>query len=782
MRQFRTTAGLSQETLAEQAGLSVRGISDLERGARRFPRLETVRMLADALDLNSEDRTALLTAARPELMAEHPAPLLAPKPKRTISPRPLPIPPTRLIGRETEIGRIVDLFRAGDTRLITLTGQGGIGKSRLGLAIARGFSRELGGRVAFLELAAVRDVTLVPTALATQLGVSPEAGESVTNAIAVAIGQEPTLLVVDNWEHVIEAAPVLSTLLGYCEGLWILATSRERLRLRGEWEMRIDPLFVPGPEDSLEQIATSPAVQLFVQRAGEAMDGFVLDADNTSIVLEIVRRLDGIPLAIELTAAHARLLTPEALLGRLEERFQLLIEGPRDLPERLQTMHSAIGWSVDLLDDDERQLFDRLSVFTGGFTFETATSMLAQLGEEIDPLAIEALLGSLVDKSLVRSLDSQRNEPRFTMYETIREYAATRLIDRNESGRIGHAHATYFLQVAELSEAGLTSPNPMPTFTVLETEIANLRAALRFLQTENEIELALRITSALAWFWTEPRFIPEGRRWLESLLNDPRAYSVPAELRIRALIAAGDLVFWQGDLDTSMTFHSEALALLRDSDNDRMLATVLRSLANVALERGDFAETDRLLKESNEHARSAGNFWEVAAVANLLGLNQTMQGFPDQAIGWHQEAARIWRELGDTVSLFDALASLGLAQLNAARFAESARTFLEALSLAVETDDILQIEWCIRAGALIAARIGNEPERAIRLFAASETILEENGIAMRVRVGEMVDQAIEELRERLEPDRFTRAWQTGVVLGQSAALAEARSVFGQAIV
>jgi predicted ATPase/DNA-binding XRE family transcriptional regulator len=781
LRHYRVSAGLSQEALAERAGLSVRGISDLERGARTFPRLETVRMLADALALDDRDRAILLGAARPELeSAETPAPAI--KPDRTIKLPPLPIPPTRLIGREAEIERVVTLFRSGETRLITLTGQGGIGKSRLGLAIARGFSRELNGRVAFLELASVRDAGLVPGALATQLDVPVDAGVAPAQAIAQAIGHDPILLVIDNWEQVIEAAPVLSVLLGQCEGLWVLATSRERLRLRGEWEVRIDPLPVPARSTGdVEADGRAPAVRLFVQRASEAVDGFTLDESNVEAVLEICRRLDGIPLAIELAAARTRLLSPATLLDRLEGRFQLLTEGPRDLPERLQTMRSAIAWSVDLLDADERRLFNRLSVFAGGFTIPAAAGVLAQIEPDAAPDAIETAVVSLVEKSLLRPLDTGDAEPRFVMYETIREYALERLEDEDDPDQLSRAHARHFLAVAEGAEEGLMSPDPYPTFTLLEADIANVRAALGCLRTQGEIEAALRIASALAWFWTEPRFLAEGQRWLGSLLDEPAARDAPGELRVRALIAAGDLAIWQGELDEAAALHGEALELLRDSGDERQIAGVLRILANVALERNEFARADELLTESRELARHCGHDWEVAASANLLGLSQTMQGSPDWAIERHREAVEIWRELGDRGHVFDALAGLGWAQLQAGQIAESARSYQDALPLAIESDDVLQIEWCIRAAASVAALRGAELERAARLFSISEAMREESGIALRVGIGETIEQLMENVRARLGSERFTRGWQAGQRMTREQALDETRLVLEKAV-
>lgn len=774
---------MSQEALAERSSLSVRGISDLERGARTFPRLETVRLLADALELAEEDRARLLAAARPELDT---TPTAATEPRgaeRTLRLPPLPIPPTQLIGRDAEIDRIVELFRSEQTRLITLTGQGGIGKSRLGLAIGRGFSRELGGRVAFLELAALRDPDDVPATLASQLGVAVDPGVSPAQAMAAAIGSDPMLLVIDNWEQVLDAAPVVSVLLGHCAGLWVLATSRERLRLRGEWELRLDPLSLPmADERDPEIVGQAPAVRLFVRRASEAIDGFELDAANASAVAAICRRLDGIPLAIELAAARVRWLAPPLLLERLDERFQVLTEGPRDLPERLQTMRAAIAWSVDLLDDDERRLFWRLSVFDGGFTIPMLASVLGRVDPAIGPETVEPWVVSLVEQSLLRPVDTPDGEPRFVMYETIREYGVDVAAEQPETLQIASAHAEHFLALAEASEAGLMSPDPYPTFTRLETEIANLRVAFGHLRRMAATEDAMRLGSALAWFWTEPRFLAEGQRWLRALLEMPGSREVTPAVRIRTLIAAGDLAIWQGDLDEAARCHDEALDLLRDGGDERLMASVLRSLANVALERNEFDRADRLLAEARDLARRAGHDWEVAASANLLGLSQTMQGSPAWAIDRHEEAVEIWRELGDRGHVFDALAGLGWAQLLAGRVGDSARSYQEALSIAVESDDLLQIEWCVRAAGAVAAIGGREPERATRLFSASEAMRETSGIGLRVGIGETIDQLMDGLRASLGDDRFDRGWRAGQQMTREQALGEARLVLEKAAV
>jgi tetratricopeptide (TPR) repeat protein len=427
-------------------------------------------------------------------------------------------------------------------------------------------------------------------------------------------------------------------------------------------------------------------------------------------------------------------------------------------------------------------LFDRLSVFTGGFTIPAATGVLARIEPATDPLAIEQAVVSLVEKSLVRPVDTRGDEPRFVMYETIREYASERMGEQDDAARLAGAHAAHFLTLAEASEAGLMSADPLPTFQTLEIEIANLRAALGHLRMRGEIEVAMRIASALAWFWTEPRFLTEGQRLLGALLEESASSPVPDDLRIRALIAAGDLAIWQGELDEAAAFQAEALDLLRDGGDERQLAAVLRSLANVALERHQFSRADELLTESRDRARNAGHDWEVAASANLLGLSKTMQGSPDWAIERHREAVDIWRELGDSGHVFDALAGLGWAQLQAGQLADSARSYLDALPLAVESDDILQIEWCIRSAAVVAAMRGTELERAARLFSASEAMREESGIALRVGIGETIDQLMEDVRTRLGAERFARGWQIGQGLTRVQVLDEAQLVFEKAAV
>ena len=536
-----------------------------------------------------------------------------------------------------------------------------------------------------------------------------------------------------------------------------------------------------GDALDVEAIGESPAVRLFIQRASEAVDGFALDAENAGTVVEICRRLDGIPLAIELAAARTRLFPPEQLLGRLEERFHLLTEGPRDLPERLQTMRSAIAWSVDLLDDDERRLFNRLSVFEGGFTIPAAVGVLSQIEPDADRDAIEARVVSLVEKSLIRPVDTNRDEPRFLMYETIRDFAAEQLGTDEEPAGLAGAHARHFMAVAEEAEPGLMSSDPLPTFELLEIDIGNLRSAMGHLRDRGEIQDALRIASALAWFWTEPRFLSEGQALAQLVAGATGREGVAqfvAGTGVDRRRGSCHLARRAGRGRSAARRGARAAARARTtSGSSRPCCAAWRMWRwNGMSSAGPISS----LSESRELARTTGNDWEVAASANLLGLSQTMQGAPDWAIERHREAVEIWRELGDSGHVFDALAGLGWAQLLAEQYAESAATYLEALPLAVESDDVLQIEWCIRAAAAIAAARGTELERATRLFSASEAMREATGIDLRVGIGETLDQLMDSVRQQLGRERFTRGWQAGQRMTRDQALDEARLVFEKA--
>ena len=572
LRRHRVATGLSQEALAERAGLSARAISDLERGARRAPYRETVRLLADALGLAPADRVALEAA-----VDRGRGPLAGAATGRDPVAPTLPAAVTPLIGRDQEVASLLSQLRGSDARLFTLTGPPGIGKTRLALAVASGLVDDRPERVVFVGLAPISDPRLVATAILQALGLPDVGGPPPLERLKDVLRGKQTLLVLDNFEQVVNAGPLVGELLEACSSLAVLITSRVAVRLRGEHEFPVPPLAFPSrtedaghPQDA-ETLSSFSAVALFVERARAVRPGFTLTDDNAAAVVEICQRLDGLPLAIELAAARCNVLTPQAMLRRLDHRLRLLTDGARDAPARQRTLRGAIAWSHDLLSAEEQILFRRLGVFVGGCTLAAAERVCGASGD----LGLDILDGvaALVDQSLVQQGEGSDGEPRFAMLETLREYALEQLDGAGERQLVQQRHAADVLTLAAEAEPHLFTAERGRWLRRLNEEQDNIRAALRFSIEQDDPELGLRLVGAL-WMWFLRRLLVEGRSWAEDLLAHPGAGQRTAA-RASALFAAGHFAWLQGDVRTMRTRLDESVAIRRDLSDDAGLGRAL---------------------------------------------------------------------------------------------------------------------------------------------------------------------------------------------------------------
>jgi len=669
LKRYRAAAGLSQEALAERAGLTAQGIGAQERGLRQTPHRDTVNLLADALGLSPEERRALEATVRrrhgPRSALDQPAPGTA------IS---LPIVRAPLIGREREEAEIARLLPLEETRLLTLTGPGGVGKTHLAVQVAAGLGKLFSGGVVFVALAPVDDAGLVPVTIARALGLQESGERSLHESLTEYLRESRLLLVLDNFEHVMAASPFVATLLGACRQLKVLATSRARLGLRDEQEIVVPPLALPDLTHlpDLEAVARSPAVVLFTQRSRAVKADFALVESNASAVAGICRRLDGLPLALELAAPWIKLLPLPALLARLERRLPLLTSTAPDLPPRHQTLRATIAWSYDLLDADEQRLFRRMTIFAGGCTLEAADAVCmdgdsdSANGAERGAMALLQGLASLVNKSLLRQEElvdphTGTAEPRLLMLETVREFGEECLATSGELEAPRRRHAVFFLALAEEAAPRLRGPRQRAWRERLELEHDNLRAALRWTLESREYELGLRLAGALWHFWVTRGHLSEGRRWLEKLLSRPESGepTVSAALRARALLWASTCAAEQGDYGHAVALCEESDGLSRDSGDTWGLAWSLNIRGEVARHRGDHRGATLLFEQSLALFRSLHDRWYVAMVLNNLGALARYQAANVRATALYEESLAMMREIGDLWSIAMILGNLG---------------------------------------------------------------------------------------------------------------------------
>ncbi len=620
-------------------------------------------------------------------------------------PTNLPIQLTSLVGREREVTDVAALVRSPEVRLLTLTGPGGTGKTRLALQVAAEVLENFEHGVYFVALAAVSDSGLVLPTIAQALGVADLGDRSPLARLLDYLREKEMLLLLDNYEQVLDAAPLLAELIAAAPRLKVFITSRAVLHVYGEQEYPVPPLSLPDPKrlPRLESLSQYEAVALFIQRARAVRSEFEVTSANAPAVAEICAQLDGLPLAIELAAARSKLLSPQAMLGRLQSRLGLLTGGPRDLPTRQRTLRGAIDWSYALLDPAEQRLFLRLAVFVGGFTLSAAEAVCAHL----DDMDVLEGLTSLVDKSMLRQVGAdEAGEPRFLMLQTLREYAHELLVTSGDGETMRRRHAEYYLAQAEQAEQELLSPRQADWLKRLETEHDNVRAALRWCIDSRQAEQAMRLGGALWRFWYVRGYLYEGRRWLSEVLALPCA-PAQSEARAAALNGAGNLAYNQGDYSTAKTLHEESLRIRRELGDSRAAAGSLNNLALIARRHGDYAVARALLDEALELNRALGNrSWEAINLNNL-GSILTEQGDHAAARELQEASLSIFRELGNEWGEAMALCDLGQVAYNRGDIAASRVLYEESVALQESVGDRRVMAIALTGLGNIACRLGD---------------------------------------------------------------------------
>jgi predicted ATPase/transcriptional regulator with XRE-family HTH domain len=670
LRDHRAAARLTQEQLADLAGLSLDAVSALERGVRKTPRRATVFALADALRLNPLQREALVGAAQQ-------SPAMVPADGASVLLLP---PPTRLIGRAAEMARLRACLTQPGVRLVTVTGPPGVGKTRLAEEAFRDLGGEYDGAFA-VALAGLADHELVASAMCEAIGVRGDGRPPAVDAIARFCQGRRVLVMVDNFEHVVDAAPLLAQLLRRCLGLRLLVTSRASLRIRGEHEFPLAPLPLPAPEPaSVRELAEVPSAALFLDRARAAAPDFELTEQDVPVVADICRRLDGLPLALELAAPWIKLLTPRALLVQLHRRAVLDLEGSRDLPDRQRTMASTLAWSCDLLGAGERALFRRLAVFAGSAPLDAIETVCQAAGTL--PASTTRMLGILADQHLIRRQPGADDQPRTSMLVTIRDCGLTLLREAGEAATTERAHADHYRALVATAERGLRGPDQDAWLGRIETELDNLRAALHWAEA-HDAGAGLRMAAGLVEFWETRGRASEGLGWIERLL--PLADDAP-DVRAAALEASGLLAARLGDYDLSERRHEESLALCRELGDRPGVAAALHGMGMLSMWRGQPAPAERLLGEALAIRRGAGDRYGAAVTLRVLGAAASEQGDERGAMRRYGEALSMFRLLGIRVGIGWCLLNLGVSARRLGDLERSERSLEEAVAIARQLD------------------------------------------------------------------------------------------------
>ena len=765
VRKLRVAAGLTQAELAEQAGISERTVSDLERGLRATVYPATARQLAASLGVSSSDLPAFLSEARRRTDG-------AREPRDEIGAVPgahrarVPAPLTRLLGRESELAICLAMVRNPDLRLLTLVGPGGIGKTRLATEVATLVQDDFPGGVYVVSLSAVDDPDMVPAMIASAIGLAG-VGANLPEAVAQRLGQGQALLVLDTFEHLLPAGPMIGELLAACPSLIALVTSRAPLQLRGERQVRVQPLAVHVETDAS---GLAPAVELFLERAAAVEPTFKISPDATEIVTDICSRLDGLPLAIELAAARVRHMPLTTLRTHLDHRLEPLVGGARDLPVRQQTMRATMDWSYALLGAAEMRLFRSLAAFRGGFGKDAAAAMI-QSSDSLDPADVMPPLSALVDASLVMLAREPSEEGRYRMLDVTRDYAVERSVAAREFDGLRRRHADFFLSLAERAEPELRGARQREWFARLLADEGNFRAAMTWALEAGEFDLGLRMAGALWMFWRWAGLFAEGRAWLDAALAGGAASSL--RVRCQGLWGAGWLAYHQGDYRRTGDVGAQMLSELGEGGHDLQRRNAHTLVGNAALGEGRDEDAIEALSEAVALTQSLEGTWHQATSLLNLGTAQMHAGQVAAARELFERALTIYQELGDRHFLARTLIHVGYAQLMASGPVTAAPAIARAMEIVAEIGD----GWGIAEGleAVATLRSISQPRSTV-LLAASAAHLRER-ISMRQHAADAVinQRYLDRARERMTAEAFAETWREGRGLTLAEALAEAQA-------
>ena len=728
-------------------------------------------------------------------------------------PTNLPVQRTGFVGREKEVAAAKELLLRQEVRLVTVTGPGGIGKTRLATQVASGLVEHFPGGTHFVPLSALSDPDLVASVIVQALGIREAGGQSPLEILKRNLQDSlraPVLLLLDNFEHLIQAVPTVAEILAAGPNVKILVTSRSALHLYGEHEFPLPPLTLPDSRSmpSVEALSQCPAVALFVQRAAAARPDFELNPENASAVAEICARLDGLPLAIELAAARVKVLSPASMLTRLASRLQLLTGGSRDLPQRQQTLRAAIDWGYDLLSPAEQKLFRRLSVFVGGCNLESVEAVCDTKGD----LDLDLLDGmaSMVDKSLVQQVEQGKGESRFVMLETLREYALEKLEASGEAALTKRAHAAYYLVLAEENATESSEAEGAGWLERLGLEHDNFRAGLEWLTETGNAEWGLRLGTSLFRFWEVREYLAEGRDRLDRLLKLTEA-GATTKLRMRALFAAGVLAGEQGDYASAAALINESqdiaqalgdktgvavslnalavfardrgdvevahvlfeasLALWRESGDQKAIARALSNLANVAKLQGEYGRARELYVECLSIFRELGDRTGVAWSLNYQGDVARDQGDSAAAQTLYEQGLAMFREVDDRWGIAGTLADLGNLAREKRDYSTARFMYRGSIKLFQELDHRRGIARLLEYFACLAAA-QLEAERSLRLAGAAAALRKNIGAPLTPAEQAKLETSLHAARQALTDKGGATAWLEGWALPAERAIEE----------